>query len=76
MPEPSIEARTHLALQALQNNQKLSTRRAAKMYQVDERRLHRRQQGIQSQRDSIPNLRKLSNQEEDIIVQFILNLDS
>jgi hypothetical protein len=31
---------------------------------------------MQSLRDSIPKLRKLSNQEEQIIVQFILDLDS
>jgi hypothetical protein len=38
--------------------------------------LYRRQDGIQSQRDSIPNSRKLSNLEEQTIIQFILDLDS
>jgi hypothetical protein len=44
------------------------------MYEIDERRLRRRQQGIQSRRDSIPNSRKLSDLEEQIIVQFVLDL--
>ena len=76
MPQSSIEAKTLLALQALQNNPKLSVRCAAKMYEIDERRLRRRQQGIQSRRDWIPKSRKLSDLEEQIIVQFILDLDS
>ena len=76
MSQPSIEAKTLLALQALQNNPKLSVRRAAKMYEIDDRRLRRRQQGIQSRRDWIPKSRKLSDLEEQIIVQLVLDLDS
>jgi hypothetical protein len=51
-------------------------RRAAGIYNIDYYALRRRQRGIQSRRNSIPNSRKLSDQEEDAIVQFILNLDS
>ncbi|KAI8648953.1 HTH CENPB-type domain-containing protein [Fusarium sp. Ph1] len=76
MSDPNTEARTLLALQALQNNPKLSIRSAAGMYKIDERRLRRRQQGIQSRRDTIPNSRRLSDLEEQIIVQFILDLDA
>ncbi|KAK7571520.1 hypothetical protein V3481_018732 [Fusarium oxysporum f. sp. vasinfectum] len=76
MSQPSNEAKTLLALQALQNDPKLSIRRAAKIYEIDERRLRRRQNGIQSRRDTIPNSRKLSDLEEQIIVQFALDLDS
>jgi hypothetical protein len=46
MPELDIEARTPLALQGIQKNPKLSTRRAASIYQVSKRRLYRRRQGI------------------------------
>jgi hypothetical protein len=46
------------------------------MYEIDKRRLHHRQQGIQSRSDFIPKSQKLSDLEEQIIVQFILNLDS
>ncbi|KAM5529749.1 transposase [Fusarium oxysporum f. sp. phaseoli] len=76
MSQPSDEARTLLALQALQNNPELRTRRAAKMYEISEPRLRRRRNGIQSRCNSIPNSRKLSDLEEQIIVQFVLDLDS
>ncbi|KAF6524726.1 hypothetical protein HZS61_013225 [Fusarium oxysporum f. sp. conglutinans] len=65
-----------LALQALQNNRKLSIRRAATIYEADYHTLHRRQHGIQSRCDSIPNSWKLSDLEEQIIVQFVIDLDS
>ncbi|KAJ3453776.1 hypothetical protein MRS44_018408 [Fusarium solani] len=55
---------------------KLSLRRASSIYGVKEQRLRRRQNGIQSRRDTIPNSRKLSDLEEQIVVQFILDLDS
>src|SRR6478609_2794808 len=76
MSDPNIEARILLALRALQNDPKLSLRRAAGIYQVRYWTLHRRQKGILSTRDSIPKSRKLSDLEEQIIVQFILDLDS
>ncbi|KAF5725033.1 hypothetical protein FMUND_246 [Fusarium mundagurra] len=46
------------------------------MYGINEHRLRRRHHGIQSRRNSIPNSRKLSDLEEQIIVQFVLDLDS
>ncbi|KAL9563829.1 hypothetical protein ACKAV7_012071 [Fusarium commune] len=76
MSDPNVEARILLALRALQNDPKLSLRRAAGLYQVRYWTLHRRQKGILSTRDSIPKSRKLSDLEEQIIVQFILDLDS
>ncbi|RKK06656.1 hypothetical protein BFJ65_g18554 [Fusarium oxysporum f. sp. cepae] len=76
MSGPNTDARTLLTLQALQNNPKLSLRRAAGIYKIDERRLRRRRQGIQSRRDWIPKSRRLSDLEEQIIVQFILDLYS
>ncbi|RKL12117.1 hypothetical protein BFJ70_g16306 [Fusarium oxysporum] len=65
-----------LAIQAPQNDPKLSLRRAAKIYKASLTTLWRRQQGILSQRDTIPKSRKLSDLEEQIIVQFILDQDS
>ncbi|OBS16229.1 hypothetical protein FPOA_13034 [Fusarium poae] len=76
MSDPNIETRILLALRALQNDPKLSLRRAAGIYQVRYWTLYRRQKGILSTRDSIPKSRKLSDLEEQIIVQFILDLDS
>ncbi|KAJ3542019.1 hypothetical protein NM208_g4316 [Fusarium decemcellulare] len=75
MSDPNYEARMLLALQALQNNLKLSIRRAADIYKVNRMTLRRRQNGIESRRDSIPKSRRLSDLEEQIIVQFILDLD-
>jgi hypothetical protein len=46
MPESSNEAYIILALQALQNDLKLSLRKAAAMYHVDRFALSRRRQGI------------------------------
>ncbi|KAF6527705.1 hypothetical protein HZS61_008007 [Fusarium oxysporum f. sp. conglutinans] len=76
MPRLNNEANILLALQALQNDPKLSLRRAASIYTVSWKTLGRRQKGIQSQRDATPKSRKLSDLEEQTIVQFILDLDS
>lgn len=76
MSQPSEEARVLLALQALEKNPKLSTRRTATIYRVRQIKLHRRQHNIQVRRDSMPSSQKLSDQEENVIVRFILNLDS
>jgi hypothetical protein len=76
MSNSSTEARMLLALQALLNSPKLSVRRAADAYEVPRNTLRRRQNGIQSRRDTTQKSRRLSNLEEEIIVQFILDLDS
>ncbi|KAL9566933.1 hypothetical protein ACKAV7_008702 [Fusarium commune] len=76
MSQPSNEARILLALQALQNNPKLSLRRAATIYEIGFGTLRNRKMGMQSRCDWIPKSRKLSNLEEQIIVQFLLDLDS
>ncbi|KAK7582935.1 hypothetical protein V3481_012230 [Fusarium oxysporum f. sp. vasinfectum] len=76
MPQPSNEARILLALQALQNNPKLRLRRAATIYKVGYSTLRDRRNGIQSRSDWVPKSRKLSDLEEQIIVQFLLDLDS
>ncbi|OBS17615.1 hypothetical protein FPOA_11933 [Fusarium poae] len=76
MSQPLDEARILLALQALQNNPKLSLRRASSIYKVNYWKLRRRQNGIQSRCDCTPNSRKLSDLEEQIIIQFLLDLDS
>jgi hypothetical protein len=65
-----------LALQAYQADPKLSLRRAAKIYDVNHQRLFDRTKGIQARSDCIPNSRKLSDLEEQVIVQYILDLDS
>ncbi|KAM6509943.1 hypothetical protein FALCPG4_19040 [Fusarium falciforme] len=76
MSQFNNEANILLALKALQDDPKLSLRRAASIYQVHHWTLYRRQKGVQSRRDWIPKSRKLSDLEEQIIIQFILDLDS
>jgi hypothetical protein len=76
MSQSSSDARILLALQALHNNPKLSIRRAASIYNVRYTTLRNRKNGMQSRCDSIPNSRRLSDLGEQIIVQFILDLDS
>ncbi|KAM5526543.1 transposase [Fusarium oxysporum f. sp. phaseoli] len=76
MSDPNIKGKILLALQALQNDPKLKLGHAAEIYKVGRMILWRRQKGIQSRSDWVPKSRKLSDLEEKIIVQFILDLDS
>jgi hypothetical protein len=76
MPQSSNEADIILALQAYEADPKLSLRRAAKLYDVHFQTLHFRSQGRQAREDYIPSSRKLSDLEEQVIVQYILDLDS
>ncbi|RYC78456.1 hypothetical protein BFJ63_vAg18671 [Fusarium oxysporum f. sp. narcissi] len=76
MSQSNYEARVLLALQVYQNKPSLSLKRAAKICKVGYGTLGRRQKGVQSRRDTIPKSRRLSDIEEHIIVEFILDLDS
>ncbi|KAL2885554.1 hypothetical protein HOO65_070016 [Ceratocystis lukuohia] len=76
MPLSINEANINLALQALKKDPKLSPYRASEIYKVSYRTLQRRCNGTPSRRDTIPKSRRLSDLEEQIIVQFILDLDS
>jgi hypothetical protein len=70
MSQPSKEARLHLALQALQDDPKLSIRRAAEIYEGN------RKKGKKPRREIMSNLRKLSKLEEETVLQYALNQDS
>jgi hypothetical protein len=76
MSQSTAKAHINLTLQAYQEDPKLSLRRAAFLYDVNFRNLHHRSQGMPARADYIPNGRKLSNQEEQVIIKYILNLDS
>ena len=76
MLQKNDEAQVQLALQAMQNDAKLSLRAAARIYSVDHQKLSRRQRGQQSRRDIPANSRKLTDLEESVIVQYILDLDA
>ena len=69
------EAQIQLALQAIQQDETLSMRRAADIYKVAERTLRRRRDKTPSRRDCTPNSMKLTKTEEEVIVQHILKMD-
>lgn len=76
MPPKNDDAQVQLALQAMQNDSKLSLRAAARIDSVHHIKLSRRRRGKESRRDIPANLRKLTDLEELVIVQYILDLDS
>jgi DDE superfamily endonuclease len=68
------ESRVILAIESLKNDPNLSLRAAAKIYNIERTTLARRQAGRPARCDIPPNSRKLTNLEEETIVQYILNL--
>ena len=68
MESTSIESRVILALQALENDPSLTTRRAVEIYNCLRTILRDRYTGRQSRCDTQPNSRKLTNLEELVIV--------
>jgi len=70
------EGRIALAISALKKNQFQSVRQAAAAYKVDRKTLDRRLAGTTSRRDCEANSKRLTKQEEVVIVQHILDLDS
>ena len=72
--DASREGQINLAIEALKQDATLSQRRAAAIYRVSETTLRKRRAGRPSRANSIANLRKLDNNEEDVIVDHILEL--
>ena len=71
----SCEANINLAILALNADQIQTKRRAAATFEVSRATLHRRRASIPSRRDCQPNSKKLTQLEEEVIVQHILSLD-
>ncbi len=76
MESSSIESRTILAIEVLKKDPKFSVRRAAKIYEIPEATLRHRRVGRLARRDMPASSRALTDLEEDVIVQRILDLDS
>ena len=74
MPQEDDERKIILALQAMQNDPKLSARAAAKIYSCSHYKLSSRKLGIRPRRDIPANSRKLTDLEESVLVQHILDL--
>ncbi|KAJ3482685.1 hypothetical protein NLG97_g7505 [Lecanicillium saksenae] len=76
MEPHSKECQLFLAVQAVQNDPRLTIRAAAKIYSVSRTTLQRRLNGVSSIRDSTPKSRKLTDLEEKTIIRYVLDLDS
>ena len=74
MALPSDEARVILALEAIQNDPRLSIRAVAKSFEVNRMTLTRRRTSRATRRDTSPKSRKLTKLEEEAIIQYILEL--
>ena len=70
------EGRLQLAIKAIQEGNFDSIRHAGRAYDVPHSTLTRRLQGIAPQRGTPAATRKLTQQEEDVLVQWILDMDS
>ena len=71
----SNEADVQLAILSINSCQIQSNRNAAAVYNVSERTIRRRRAGKPARRDCQPNSKKLTQVEEEVIVQYILDLD-
>jgi hypothetical protein len=76
MPAPSKEARVILAIEAIQASKNLSLRAAAKLYDVPETTIWVRMNGRPAAQEYWPVAQNLMEIEEEVVVQYILNLDS
>ena len=74
MPQKDDERNIILALQAMKNDLTLSARAAGKIYTCNHQKLGRRRRGMQLRRDIPANSRKLTDLEESVLIQYILDL--
>jgi len=70
------ESRIILALEALKKDPKLSVRKAAAIYDIPRSSLGDRRAGIQPRRELPANSRKLTDLEEKVILERVLDLDA
>jgi hypothetical protein len=76
MSQKNDENQLNLAIQALQKNPESSVRAVARIYSVDHRKLGRRLRGMAPRRTISANSRKMTDLEETVLVEHILDLDS
>ena len=72
----NIEGRIALAIQALHSGQCKSIRAASRAFHVPYTTLNERYHGILSRQDTRPATSKLSQTEEEVLLQRILDLDA
>jgi hypothetical protein len=76
MQVQTIEARIILAMEAVRSSSKMSIRRAATLYNVPRSTLTHRLAGRTSRNETKANCHKLTEVEEEVIIQYILDLDT
>ena len=76
MTELPYESRILLAIQALENNPKLTLRAAAKTYKVRRTTLTQRRAGRTARRDTRANSMNLIKSEEEAIVSYVIELST
>jgi CMP-N-acetylneuraminic acid synthetase len=76
MAPASNENKINLAMQAMQNSHKLSIRRASRLYNAPYSTLRDRIHGVPTKSNTRSPTQKLTEFEEQTIVQYILELDS
>ena len=74
MPQKNDENQLNLAIQALQCDPKLRPYTASKIFEVDHRKLGCRLRGIPPRRAIVANSRKMTDLEESVLVEYILDL--
>ena len=74
MPQTNDESQLILAIQAIQKDPTLCHRAAARIYSVDHWKLGHRIPGMCARCDIPANSRKLTDLEESVLVQYILDL--
>ena len=74
MSQKNDENQLNLAIQALKNDPKLKVYTASKIYKVDHCKLGERLRGVPPQRAILANSRKMTDLEETVLVEHILDL--
>ncbi len=76
MISTSNEHQLQLALQTFERDLQLSINKAARLYNIPRTTLSDRINGRSTHADTIPNLRKLTVLEEEMVVRKVFNLNS
>ncbi|EDN95831.1 hypothetical protein SS1G_12036 [Sclerotinia sclerotiorum 1980 UF-70] len=75
MESNNQEGRILLAIEAINKDQKLSIRKAAKLYNIPHTKIQRRIDGTTPRIESRANSHNLTKLEEEVLIQYIIDMD-
>ncbi|APA05390.1 hypothetical protein SS1G_09809 [Sclerotinia sclerotiorum 1980 UF-70] len=75
MESNNQEGRILLAIEAINKDQKLSIRKAAKLYNIPRTKIQRRMDGTTPRIESRANSHNLTKLEEEVLIQYIIDMD-